>query len=158
MSIVYGVADAATLREVPTTLPKRDAGLAFKRGLMGHCPNCGKGAMFKGYTTVSDSCPSCGEVLSHQRADDFPPYITMFITGHVVVAAMLLVERAWHPDLWIHMALWLPLTIILSLALLRPVKGAIVGIQWALYMHGFNPHNGEDVAIPDPAGRLRAEG
>jgi uncharacterized protein (DUF983 family) len=43
--------------------------------------------------------------------------------------------------MWVHMVVWVPLTIILALALLRPVKGAIVGLQWALYMHGFG---GED--------------
>jgi len=32
----------------------------------------------------------------------------------------------------------------LSLALLQPVKGAVVGMQWALKMHGFddNPPEG----------------
>jgi uncharacterized protein (DUF983 family) len=111
--------------------------------------------MFKGFTTVNDACPACQEVLSHQRADDFPPYVTMFITGHVVVASMLLVERAYHPEIWIHMALWLPLTLILSLGLLRPIKGAIIGLQWALYMHGFDLRKGDDEPVPDPAGSLR---
>jgi uncharacterized protein (DUF983 family) len=158
MSVVYGTADAALIDELPVYLPKRDVARAMGRGFLGHCPNCGKGKIFNGYTTVNDACPRCGEVLSHQRADDFPPYITMFITGHIVIASMLLVERAYHPDLWIHMALWLPLTLILSLGLLRPIKGAIIGLQWALYMHGFDPRKGEDRAIPDPAGSLRNEG
>jgi uncharacterized protein (DUF983 family) len=158
MSVVYGAANTISIEGGSGPLKKRDVGQAVKRGLLGHCPNCGKGSMFRGYTTVNEACPSCGEVLSHQRADDFPPYITMFITGHIIVGSMLLVERAWHPDLWIHMAIWLPLTLILSLGLLRPVKGAIIGLQWALYMHGFNPRHGEDVAIADPAGRLRSEG
>jgi uncharacterized protein (DUF983 family) len=139
-------------------LPKRDTGRAVLRGLAGHCPNCGRGAIFHGFTSVNDSCPACHEVLSHQRADDFPPYIVMFITGHIVIASMLLTERAYHPALWIHMALWLPLVLILSLGLLRPVKGAIIGLQWALYMHGFDPRKGDDVAIPDPAGTLRTGG
>lgn len=136
-------------------LPQRDVASALLRGAACHCPNCGKGAIFKGFTTVNASCPTCGEVLSHQRADDFPPYVTMLITGHVVVAAMLIVERAYHPEIWLHMAMWLPLTLIMSIGLLRPVKGAIIGLQWALYMHGFDPRRGDDLPIVDPAGPLR---
>ena len=54
-----------------------------------------------------------------------------------------------------HLAIWLPLVLIMSLGLLRPVKGAIIGLQWAMYMHGFNPYHGEDQAIADPAAALR---
>jgi len=155
MSVIYSAVDPAAVADIPVALPKRDVGNAMLRGLAGHCPKCGAGAIFHGFTSVNDACPACGEVLSHQRADDFPPYITMFITGHVVVAAMLLVERAYHPELWVHLAIWLPLVLIMSLGLLRPVKGAIIGLQWAMYMHGFNPYHGEDQAIADPAAALR---
>ena len=159
MSVAYtALAPTVTVDAVAEILPKRDVGQAMWRGAAGRCPNCGKGAIFHGFTSVNDACPVCHEVLSHQRADDFPPYISMFITGHIVVAAMLLVERAWHPAIWIHMALWLPLTIILALGILRPAKGAIIGLQWALYMHGFDPRRGDDTPEPDPAASLRAAG
>ena len=110
---------------------------AILRGLKWHCPSCGKGRLFGKYLKVSDRCASCGEELHHHRADDAPPYFTIFIVGHIVIPAMLIVEKMWHPQLWIHMALWLPLATILTLAILPGVKGAVVGLQWALYMHGF---------------------
>ncbi|MCW1839143.1 DUF983 domain-containing protein [Prosthecomicrobium hirschii] len=140
MSLVYGdgAADQA--------LPKRPVGLAMRRGALGRCPKCGEGHLFDGFVTVAAQCPVCGEAMHHHRADDFPPYATIFIVGHVVVPAMYFVEKIWHPDLWIHAALWLPLTLILSVALLRPIKGAIIGLQWALYMHGFHPGGAEDDA------------
>ncbi|MDR3497062.1 MAG: DUF983 domain-containing protein [Ancalomicrobiaceae bacterium] len=141
----------------PSALPKRELGLAIGRGLRGRCPNCGKGRIFKGYTTVNAECTACGQELFHHRADDFPPYITIVIVGHIIIAGMFLVERAWHPAEWIHLAIWLPLTLILSLTLLPIVKGGVIGLQWALYMHGFDPRRGEDVAIPDPAGSLRRD-
>ncbi len=156
MSVVYGTLEAPLPAAAAEDLPKRNVGLAMRRGAMGCCPNCGKGKIFHGYTAVNAECPACGEVLSHQRADDFPPYLTMFITGHIVVPAMVLVERAYHPEIWVHMALWLPLTILLSLGLLRPLKGAIIGLQWALYMHGFDPRRGEDTPEADPAGAVRS--
>ncbi|MEO1103738.1 MAG: DUF983 domain-containing protein [Pseudomonadota bacterium] len=95
--------------------------------------------MFDGYLTVRNACPECGEDLSHQRADDAPPYIVMFIVGKVVVGLMLMLEVAMHPPLWQHAAIFLPMTIIMSLGLLRPVKGSLVGLQWAKRMHGFDP-------------------
>ncbi|MBZ0217536.1 MAG: DUF983 domain-containing protein, partial [Fimbriimonadaceae bacterium] len=76
--------------------------------------------------------------------DDAPPYFTILIVGHVIVPLLLIVEQTWRPDLWIHAAIWLPLTVILSLTLLPIVKGALVGVQWALYMHGFDPNSAED--------------
>jgi len=109
------------------------------RGSALKCPACGKGAMFRRYLKVADDCPRCGEALHHQRADDAPPYFTIVIVGHVVVSLVLAVEMAYRPPLWLHAALWLPLTVILALLVLPVVKGALVGLQWALLMHGFDP-------------------
>ena len=95
--------------------------------------------MFRRYLKVADTCPQCGEALHHQRADDAPPYFTIVIVGHVVVGLVLAVEMAYRPPLWVHAALWLPLTVILTLLVLPLVKGALVALQWALLMHGFDP-------------------
>jgi uncharacterized protein (DUF983 family) len=109
--------------------------------------------MFRRYLKVADHCPRCGEALHHQRADDAPPYFTIAIVGHIVVGLMLAVEMAYRPPLWLHGALWVPLTLILTLLLLPLVKGTIVALQWALYMHGFDPDSDEamDLAGGDPA-------
>lgn len=126
----------------------RDLRQAVLRGLRGRCPACGEGRTFGKFLKVNDHCPACGEELHHQRADDMPPYVVMFITGHVIVYLLLVVERAYQPELWVHMALWIPAVIILSLVLLTPVKGALVGLQWGLGMHGFGGP-GRDGADPD---------
>jgi uncharacterized protein (DUF983 family) len=115
------------------------------RGAMLKCPACGKGAMFRRYLKVADHCPQCGEALHHQRADDAPPYFTIVIVGHVVVGLVLAVEMAYRPPLWVHAALWLPLTVILTLLVLPLVKGALVALQWALLMHGFDPDFKEEI-------------
>jgi hypothetical protein len=44
--------------------------------------------------------------------------------------------------------IWLPLTGILTIGLLQPVKGAIVALQWALRMHGFDGRGEEDQSLP----------
>jgi uncharacterized protein (DUF983 family) len=119
--------------------PQRDVWRAMLDGFRCRCPACGTGSLFGRYLKVRDACPNCGEALFHHRADDAPPYFTIMIVGHVVVGAILPVERAFEPPLWLHAAIWLPLTLVLSLWLLPRIKGAIVGLQWAFYMHGFDP-------------------
>ena len=107
---------------------------ALRRGLAMRCPACGSAKLFRGYLTVAGPCPSCAAPLDAARADDAPPYFTIFAVGHLVVPAMLLVESLWHPPLWVHTAIWVPLTLGLALALLRPIKGATVGLMFALGM------------------------
>src|SRR5207237_9645171 len=82
-------------------------------------------------------CAHFGEALHDHRADDAPPYFTIFIVAHIVVPLVLIVERLWQPSLFVHMAMWIPATLGLTLLLLPAVKGAIVALQWALRMHGF---------------------
>lgn len=115
----------------------RSLKLSLWRGFSKRCPMCGTGHLFTGYLGTNPHCTACGEELHHQRADDAPPYFTMMLVGHTVVPLLLLVEKFWHPALWMHFAIWLPLTLVMTLWLLPRIKGAIIGLQWALRMHGF---------------------
>ncbi len=110
---------------------------ALLRGAACRCPACGEGPLFRKFLKVKDRCDVCGEDLHHHRADDMPAYIVMSIVGHIVIGLLLWVETSFAPSIWIHIALWVPLTLGLSLVLLQPVKGTIVALQWALRMHGF---------------------
>ncbi len=123
------------------------------RGLACRCPACGQGRLYRAYLKPVDACASCGEELHHQRADDAPPYVVITIVAHVVIGGLLWLEVARQPPVWVHMAIWLPLTIVLSLALLPPVKGALIGLQWALRMHGFGDGDPDDA----PDGGLKPE-
>ena len=115
----------------------RSVSSSLWNGLLGRCPNCAHGPIFGKYLKVRDTCPHCGQELHHHQADDAPPYFAILIVGHLVVSFVLAVEMAWRPPLWVHAAIWLPLTIAMTLAVLQPIKGAIVAYQWALRMHGF---------------------
>ena len=110
---------------------------AVGRGLTMRCPNCGRGKLFGRYLKVVERCAACGEDYSHQRADDFPPYLVMIVVGHIVVPAALAVEVAYAPPLWLEFSIWLPLALFGALALLQPFKGAVVALQWQAGMHGF---------------------
>lgn len=124
-------------RETPGALPERPLAPAILRGARGRCPNCGAGPVFAGYLTVAPACTTCGEVFSGHRSDDLPPYLTILLVGHVVVSGLLLGEKYWQPDLAVAIPLWLTIAAVLTLLLLRPIKGGVVGLQWALRLHGF---------------------
>lgn len=132
-------AQRITATALPAAKPKRGVFQAMLTGARGRCPSCGQGRLFERYLKVADHCPHCGEALHHHRADDAPPYFTIFAVGHIIVPLLLAVEVAYTPDMWVHALLWLPSTLALCLTMLPAIKGAIVGLQWALYMHGFDP-------------------
>ncbi len=127
---------------------QRSVGSAIWRGLRGRCPHCGVGAMFPRYLKVADHCPACGEALYHHRADDAPPYAVILVLGHIIVPLLVLVEEFYRPAVWVHLVLWMPLTLVLSLILLPMMKGALIGLQWALRMHGFDPKSPECEPAP----------
>ena len=110
---------------------------ALVKGFRGYCPACGEGRMFRAYLKVADNCPACGEELHHHRADDFPAYLVIIITGHILVPIVLAVETIFAPPMWLSIPLWLTVAASVSAGLLQPVKGAVVALQWQLGMHGF---------------------
>lgn len=119
------------------TPPERDWRMAIGNGLRGRCPHCGQGKLFKGFLKPVDACAVCGEPMHHQRSDDLPPYVVITIVGHIIVGGILLAEKYADWSMGLHMAIWPALTVILSLLLMQPVKGGVIGLQWAMRMHGF---------------------
>lgn len=117
---------------------------AMLRGACNRCPHCGEGRLFASFLKTVNRCEVCGEEIHHHRADDLPAYLVVVILGHIVVGAFMAVEATSTLSTWQHLAIWIPITVLSALALIRPVKGAVVGLQWALYMHGFG---GEEDAI-----------
>lgn len=128
----------------------RDTARAIKYGLRSRCPKCGEGKLFKAYLKPVDACAVCGEEMLHHRADDFPPYLAIFIVGHIVVAGFMATDRWLVLESWQHLMIWIPVTIILSLALLQPLKGGVIGLQWALRMHGFGGES-DEARLAEPA-------
>jgi uncharacterized protein (DUF983 family) len=122
---------------------KRDVWTAMKRGWRGRCPRCGEGKLFRAFLKVDNNCSVCGLDYTHHRADDLPAYLVIIVVGHIVVPLALMIETNYSPPVALQLAIYLPITLIASLALLQPVKGAVVGMQWALRMHGFDEQNPE---------------
>ena len=106
--------------------------LGIQRGFCRRCPNCGHGKLFKGYLKVQPICTDCGHNNGQYRADDAPPYFTMLLVGHLVVAPMLLFPFIWQaPVEWV-LGITLPIVGGLTLGLLPLVKDAVVGLHWAV--------------------------
>jgi uncharacterized protein (DUF983 family) len=119
----------ATLTEFDPT--KRSMALGMKRGLRLRCPNCGQGKLFRKYLKIQD-CPACGHENSRYPADDAPPYFTILIVGHLVVAPLLVFPFIWQAPTWLVLGSTLPALLLLTLLLLPVVKGAVVGALWSL--------------------------
>ncbi|MDA9492373.1 DUF983 domain-containing protein [Bradyrhizobium sp. CCBAU 11361] len=124
---------------------RRNLWSSLKRGFRGCCPRCGEGKLFRAFLKVDDRCSVCGLDFTPHRADDLPAYLVIAIVGHIVVPAALLIETDYSPPVWLQLAIYLPLTALMSLALLQPVKGAVVGLQWSLRMHGFDDNAAQGI-------------
>ncbi|MEQ9636445.1 MAG: DUF983 domain-containing protein [Devosia marina] len=118
-------------------LDERSVPNAMWRGTLCRCPHCGQGKMFRAYLKTAEQCDVCGEELSHHRADDFPPYIAITIVGHIIIFLMLHLDMSYHVQPITYVVTMVPLAIVLPLAMLPSIKGAIVGLQWANRMYGF---------------------
>ena len=110
---------------------KRSLAVGMKRGARMRCPNCGEGHLYRKYLKVQ-VCEACGNDNTKYPADDAPPYFTILIVGHLVVAPLLFLPWIWQGNIWAVLGTVMPALLILTLAFLPVVKGAVVGLHWAM--------------------------
>lgn len=103
---------------------------AMIRGFLQRCPSCGKGHLFHAYLKQVDACAHCGEAFGDVRADDGPAWLTVMVTGHVVVALMMSVESLLTMPLWASIAAFSALSGAMVLGLLQRAKGIFIGLIW----------------------------
>ncbi|HSP23639.1 MAG TPA: DUF983 domain-containing protein [Saliniramus sp.] len=99
-------------------------------GLKGRCPRCGEGKLFDGFLALGDQCDHCGLKYDFADAADGPAVFIMFIVGFIVVGLAMWVEFTYEPPIWLHLVMWFSLTGVLSLLLARPLKGAMIALQY----------------------------
>lgn len=99
-------------------------------GVAGRCPNCGEGFLFDGFLKVAPTCEACGYDFAKADSGDGPAVFVILIAGFIVAFAALFTEFTFSPPIWVHLILWLPATLILSLGLMRPLKGAMLAAQF----------------------------
>ncbi len=98
--------------------------------LLGRCPRCGKGALFRGLLEVRDTCDSCGLDLRAHDAGDGPAVAAIFVIGALTVIAAIWVDVKFEPPLWVHAVLWPAIVLPLSVLIMRVAKAALVALQW----------------------------
>jgi uncharacterized protein (DUF983 family) len=123
---------------------KRPLWQSIKRGLLCRCPACGSGKLFRSFLKPVDNCAACGEAMHHHRSDDLPPYLTIVVIGHVIIAGYMMTDMVWPMPLWLTFTIWTPITLLATLLVIQPIKGGVIALQWAMKMHGFGGHSGDD--------------
>lgn len=99
-------------------------------GLACRCPRCGKGKLFSGYLKIAPACDQCGLDYGFADSGDGPAVFVIFLVAPLIIVLALLVEASFTIQPWMHLVLWIPTTIVLSLALLPPFKGVLINLQY----------------------------
>lgn len=102
----------------------------IKVGLQGCCPRCGRGKLFDGFLKLKPHCSACGLDYAFADAGDGPAVFVMLIVGFLIIGLALWFDSVFAPPVWLHALIWLPLAVILSLVLLRKLKGIMVALQY----------------------------
>ncbi|HEY4264872.1 MAG TPA: DUF983 domain-containing protein [Micropepsaceae bacterium] len=98
--------------------------------VLGRCPACGKGKLFRGFLRIASACDTCGLDYSKLEAGDGPAIFVILIVGAIVAGGALLTEVKYSPPYWVHALIWGPAVVILSLGLLRPLKAGLIVLQY----------------------------
>lgn len=110
---------------------------ALLRGARNRCPKCQEARLFPRFLKPMALCPICGQDWTHQRADDFPAYVSILLTGHLMAPVIIGLIRDTEWSMAALVGIILPLAMVLMIGLLQPAKGVIIALQWWLGMHGF---------------------
>jgi uncharacterized protein (DUF983 family) len=102
----------------------------FRECILGLCPQCGQGPLFEGYIAVRKQCPRCSLDYAIFDPGDGPAVFGILIVGAIVCGLALFVEFHFHPPLWVHAVLWLPLILALTFGFLRLAKSCLLVLQY----------------------------
>lgn len=134
----------------PVTRPNlpETATAAILRGVKGECPRCGQARLFRAWLKPVDHCPACHQDWSVHQADDFPPYISIFLTGHLLAPVMIAIGGSDALSMTAKIGIAMVLAAILMLVFLQPAKGGTIALQWWLGMHDFAPGGKAETSAP----------
>ena len=93
------------------------------------CPNCGKESIFESFLKLKEKC-NCGLILSDHEVGDGPSFFAMFFLNIFVVLLAIIVEIKFSPPLWLHIVIWTPLIIILSILLIKYLKVIFIALNF----------------------------
>lgn len=119
------------------------------RGARGRCPRCGDAKLFRHFLKPVRICPACEQDWTHQQADDFPAYVAILLTGHIMAPVIIALVQETELSLAAMAGIIVTAMLVLMIGFLQPAKGAIIALQWWWGMHGFT----KERRAPEIAGR-----
>ena len=102
----------------------------YSTGLRGRCPRCGDGRMFDGFLDIRKTCDNCELDYGFADAGDGPAVFVTLLGGFILMGMALFVQMKFSPPVWLLMLIFAPLTLIVCVGLLRPLKGLLVALQF----------------------------
>jgi uncharacterized protein (DUF983 family) len=94
------------------------------------CPRCGQGKLFDGLLEIRPACPVCGLSFDGFDTGDGFAVPILIVLGAIVVGAAFWVDFHFHPPLWVHAILWLPVTCVLVVLMTRYIKSFLAAQQY----------------------------
>ena len=113
----------------------------FGTGLGCKCPRCGRGSLYTGLLNVRENCPHCGLDLTPHDTGDGGTVFVILILGAIVVGLAIWLETVFEPQIWVHLVVWIPVISIMSVVLLRPFKGILIGMHYKNLRHKYDHTN-----------------
>ncbi|MBL8650059.1 MAG: DUF983 domain-containing protein [Sphingopyxis sp.] len=101
----------------------------WRVALFGLCPECGTPGLFEGAANFRERCPSCGFDSGRYNVGDGPAAFLTLIIGALLIALALTLDSLVNPPLWVHVILWVPLTVVAVIYGLRIAKGALLASE-----------------------------
>jgi len=113
--------------------------------LFGSCPRCGARTLFDGWVKFADKCGQCGLDYSKFNVGDGPAAFLTLGVGTIVVALALWLQLKFEPPWWVHVILWVPLTIAGVIAGLRAAKAWLLVVEYQRHAEEHR-HDGSDLS------------
>lgn len=101
------------------------------------CPACGEGDIYEKMLEVRSKCSKCGHRLKDHDAGDGPVFFSMLISGIIITTLAFIAEIYFMLPLIVHVIIWFPATIGLSIFLLKITKSWLIGMQYRHNVGGF---------------------
>jgi uncharacterized protein (DUF983 family) len=113
-----------------STEPARQEPTIVEVGLKGVCPRCGAKGLFEGPIRFAPRCGTCELDYQAFNVGDGPAAFLTLVIGALVSAAAILLELTLSPPWWLHVLLWVPITIALVVGALRVAKGMLIASEY----------------------------
>jgi uncharacterized protein (DUF983 family) len=113
--------------------------ISLLKTTFGHkCPACGRGDIYEKILEVKVKCTSCNQTLKDNDVGDGHVFFAMIFSGIIVTTLALITEIYFMIPLWLHVIIWFPVTIGLSIFILKIAKSWLIGLQYRHNVGGFD--------------------